>query len=65
MNEERTIKYAGVDKAIPGVPKRDLTPAEYEEHKELIDACAVQGLYEVPKEPEVPKAKKSSKKEQD
>lgn len=46
-----TIKYVGQGAHIPGVPARDLTEAEYAEHKQTIKAQEkLTGitLYEVP-----------------
>lgn len=48
MSEERTIKYIGDGLSIPGVPARDLSPAEYETYKAAIEVCPSK-LYEVPK----------------
>lgn len=45
---ERTIKYIGDGRWIPGVPRRDLTLEEYERCKDLIEA-AKDTLYKVPK----------------
>lgn len=55
MNE-RTIIYIGSGAYISGVPARNLTPSEYEQYKELIEACPHR-LYQLPEKPEVTKGK--------
>lgn len=48
-----TIRYIGEGAFLPGVPARDLTPMEWEQHKEAIMACPHRdALYEIPKEEE-------------